>query len=174
MSAFSLEFSFVASEDVVPKDARTSEERRRCHGYHDASKNGNHRHNRASLQRPLASVSTMFLALARMRLPPERGSSQREAPGTFKVARGVSPFPFSTHMSTETVRCVGADDEFTRGQVVLSKSHYFTVVNPANVLPYSTNASRHAGSSDVSRPGVVTLLNFESFRDVVFYLSIFR
>ena len=114
-----------------------------------------------------------FLSLARMRIAPERGSSQREAPGTFKVDPGVSSFPFSTHMSTETVRCVGADDEFPRGQVVLPKCHHLTVVDHADVplLPCSTNASRHVDSLDVSRRGGVTLLNFESFHGVVARLS---
>ena len=96
-----------------------------------------------------------------MRLAPERGSSQNEQPGTFKVARCVSFFPFSTRVSTETVRCAGADDEFTIGQVVLPKSDHHTVDDPADVplLPYSTNAIGHADSSDVSRRRVVPLLN---------------
>ena len=116
----------------------------------------------------LSRLFRWFLAFAIMRLAPERGASQNEALGTFKVARCVSSFPFSNRASTETVRCAGADDKFTRGQVVLPKSHHLTVVDPADVplLQCSTNASRHAGSSDVSRRGGVTLLNFESFRGV--------
>ena len=42
----------------------------------------------------LSRLVRRFLALARMRLAPDRGSSQNETPGTFKVARCVSSFRF--------------------------------------------------------------------------------
>ena len=42
----------------------------------------------------LSRLFRRYLALARMRLAPEQGSSQNEAAGTFKVARCVSSFPF--------------------------------------------------------------------------------
>ena len=42
----------------------------------------------------LSRLFQQILALGRMRLAPERGSSQNEAPGTLKIARCVSSFPF--------------------------------------------------------------------------------
>ena len=62
--------------------------------------------NRSALKR----VFRRFLALARMRLAPDRGSTQSEAPGRLKVARCVSLHAFLTHVSKLTVRHVEDDD----------------------------------------------------------------
>ena len=71
-------------------------------------------HHRSALSR----VLRRYLALARMRLAPERGSYQNEAPGQFNVTCCVSSFLFSTHMLIEMVQRVGADNEFASSQVV--------------------------------------------------------
>ena len=117
-------------------------------------------------------VFRRYLALARMWLAPERGSNRCSRHR--EHSRSLAVLASSFFQLTCRQRRFGVLElTTTSGQVVLPKCLQLTFVVAADVpvLPYSTKASRHAGSSDVSRREGVTLLNVELFYGVVARLS---